>query len=152
MDIDARHASSVAVEATNDAYSRTFPRIISIHQEEHMKTLWAALLMTALVAVAPFAWGQDSTSTDKSAGEKVKSATKTAAKDTEKGTKTAAKDTEKGAKVAAKDTEKGAKAVGKGTEKAADKTGNTVKKGFKKVEGKKDDKPADTSDQKPASN
>lgn len=112
-----------------------------------MKT-FTGILLCAVLAVAPFVYGQDAGSTgtkSSGAGSEMKKATKTAAKDTEKGVKTAAKDTEKGTKVAAKDTEKGAKVAAKDTEKGAEKTGSAMKKGVKKLEGKKDtDKAADT--------
>jgi hypothetical protein len=102
-----------------------------------MKAKWAAICVTALLAAAPFVYGQDST------GSAMKNDTKAAAKDTGKGVKTAAKDTEKGTKVAAKDTEKGTKVAAKDTAKAADKTGSAMKKGVKKIGGSKSDKPAD---------
>ena len=51
---------------------------------------------SALLCAAPFAFGQDTGSSDKkSTGSEMKSAAKTATKDTEKGAKTATKDTEK---------------------------------------------------------
>jgi hypothetical protein len=115
-----------------------------------MKTKLAAILVTALLCAAPFVFGQDnsgsnaSTTEKKSTGTEMKDATKTAAKDTKKGVKTAAKDTAKGTKTAAKDTEKGTKTAAKDTGKAAQKTGSAVKKGVKKVAGKKDDKTATT--------
>src|SRR5579863_1015978 len=80
-----------------------------------MKTKWATILITALLAAAPFVHGQDTTSADKdkSAGTDVKSATKTAAKDTEKGADKTGSAVKTGAKDVGHD-------VKKGTEKTVD--------------------------------
>src|SRR5579864_402759 len=116
-----------------DRYLRCGLKCFILHNVSHkprrnpMKPKWAAFLLSALLCAAPFAFGQDTGSSDKkSTGSEVKSAAKTATKDTEKGAKTATKDTEKAVKktghatkTVAKDSEKDTKVAAKDTEKGA---------------------------------